>query len=177
MSTLITALLIIIGAIGIPLIFILINNKKSKRRNETVFGLLRQEGSKKGLSFSSHELLRNKLVGLDSIKQEVVVLDFENPGNVICIAITDIRNCSIEKKYQSIVIGTEKKPKLEPHLQRIDLKFVFNNSCEPVSISFYDSDINSIYEMSELEEKAKTWEAALSKMIVTSKSKGVATPS
>ena len=79
--------------------------------------------------------------------------------------MAEVKNCTVEKKYDSIVIGTEKKPKIEPHLRSIDLKFAFKNNAEPVSVSFYDSNVNSIYEMAELEAKAKTWEAVLSKMI------------
>lgn len=166
MSTIITALLIIISAIGIPLIFILINKKKIRKRKETFLNLFSQQGSKQGLSFSSHEILRNKIIGLDSIKQALLVFDFENLGNVICITMKEVKNCTVEKNYDSIVIGTERKPKLEPHLRSIDLKFSFKNNDEPLSVSIYDSGANSIYEMQELETKANTWEAVLSKMIV-----------
>ena len=165
MSTIITALLIIITTAGIPSIFILIKNKKNKKRNETFLNLFSQEGSKHGLSFSSQELLRNKIIGLDGIKQTLLAFDFENTKNVICIMMAEVKKCTVEKKYDSIVIGTEKKAKIEPHLKSIDLKFVFKNDVETISVSFYDSDVNSIYEMSELEVKAKTWETLLTKMI------------
>jgi uncharacterized membrane protein len=51
-----------------------------------------------------------------------------------------------------------------PSITIIYLKFTFKNSAQPISVSFYDSNVNSIYEMSELEAKAKTWETVLSKM-------------
>ena len=167
MSTIITALLIVMSTIGIPLIFILINKKKIRKRNATFLDLFSQEGSKRGLSFSNPEILRNRIIGFDGLKQALLVFDFENPGNVICIIMKEVKNCTVEKKYDSIVIGTERKPKLEPHLKSIDLKFTFKNKAEPASVSFYESGVNSIYEMQELETKANTWEALLSKMIVT----------
>lgn len=165
MSTILTALLIIISTISIPLIFILINKKRGRKRNETFLNLFSQEGSKQGLSFSSQELLRSKIIGLDGIKQALLVFEFENPGNIICITMAEVKNCTVEKKYDSIVIGNERKGKIEPHLRSIDLKFAFKNDSEPISISFYDSHINGIYEMPELEVKTRTWEAVLSKMI------------
>ena len=164
MSTIITAFLIVITAIGIPLIFIYVSKKKSKKRNETLLRLLTQKSAKRGLSFTSQELLRSRIIGFDSIKQTLLVFDFENPGNIICITMAEIENCTVEKKYDSIVIGTERKAKIEPHIRSIDLKCAFKNGSEPVSVSFYDSGVNSIYEMSELEAKAKTWEAVLSKI-------------
>ena len=166
MSTIITALLIILSTISIPLIFILINKKKNRKRNENFFNLFSQEGSKHELSFSSHELLRSKIIGLDGIKRALLIFHFENPGNVIYISMAGVKNCTVEKKYDSIAIGTEKKSKLEPHLRSVELKFTFKNNNEPVSVSFYESGVNSIYEMHELEIKANTWEALLSKMIL-----------
>ena len=58
--------------------------------------------------------------------------------------MAEVKNCTAEKKYDSIVIGAERKAKLEPHLRSIDLKFTFKNSAEPISVSFYDSDANSM---------------------------------
>ncbi|MEP6950364.1 MAG: hypothetical protein ABI863_13860 [Ginsengibacter sp.] len=165
MSTIIIALLITISSITIPLIFILIARKKSKKRYEKFLNLFSQEGSKQELSFSSQELLKSRIIGLDGLRQTLLVFDFENAGNIICIAMAEVKNCMAEKKYDSIVIGTERKAIIEPHLRNIDLKFSFKNNAEPVSVSFYDSNVNSIYEMAELETKVKTWEAVLSKMI------------
>jgi hypothetical protein len=165
MSTIITALLIVIGAICIPLIFILINKNKNRKLNKKYLNLFGQEGAKKGLSFSSQQLLRNKIIGLDGTKQTVLVFDLENAANTIYIPLTTVKNCSVEKKYDSILIGTQKNAKIEPHLKSIDLEFAFKNGNEPVSISFYNGDVNSIYEMSELKAKAETWESVLSKMI------------
>ena len=165
MSTIITALLIIISSIAIPLIFIFITRNKNNRRNEKFLNLFNKEGSKQDLSFSSQELLKNKIIGLDGLKQTLLVFDFENDDDITSITMVSVKNCVVEKKYDSIVIGRERKPLIEPHLRNINLKFSFKNSADPVSVSFYDSDVNSIYEMPELEAKAKTWEAVLSKMI------------
>jgi hypothetical protein len=63
-------------------------------------------------------------------------------------------------------IGTEKKNKMEKHLKSMVIRFDFMNDVEPVSVSFYDSGLNSVYEMEELEAKAKHWVSLLSKMIV-----------
>ena len=53
MSTIITALLIIISTIAIPLIFILIKKKKNKKRNETFLKLFSQEGLNKDYLFQA----------------------------------------------------------------------------------------------------------------------------
>ena len=101
----------------------------------------------------------------DSVKQTLLVFDFNNDDNIRCIRMSEVKSCSVEKNHDSIVIGTEKQAKAESHLRSIDLKFIFKNGADPVSVSFYDSSINSIYEIAELESKAKTWEVLLSKML------------
>jgi hypothetical protein len=78
----------------------------------------------------------------------------------------EVNNCTVNKEFDSIDMGTDKKAKMEKHLRCIDLKFGFKRNAQPILISFYDSSVNSIYEMGELEAKAKEWETVLSKMIV-----------
>jgi hypothetical protein len=165
MSTIIIAAILVISAIGIFAIFVSIGKKNIRKRNKTLLKRLNKSGSEHELSFSSPEILKNKIIGLDRLNQTLLIFEFENANNVICINMREVKNCTVEKKYDSIVIGNERKAKLEPHLRSIGIKFSFKNSCEPISVSIYDSSINSIYEMQELEVKAKNWEKTLSRMI------------
>jgi len=165
MSIIAIALLIIITTVCIPLIFVLINKKNREKKNKILLSFFMQEGFKLGLSFSSQEILRSKIIGLDAAKQTLLIFDFNKDGNIRCINISEVKTCTIEKNHDSIVIGTARQAKPESHLRSVDLKFVFKNGAEPISISFYDSNVNSIYEMAELESKAKTWEVLLSKML------------
>ena len=157
MSTIITAAILVISIIGIFVIFASISKKNARKRNKTLLKRLSKSGSEHGLSFSSQEILKNKIIGLDGVKQALLVFDFENRRNIICITMADVKNCTVEKKYDSIAIGNEKRAKFEPYLKSIDLKFAFKNASESISVSFYDSNTNGIYEMSELEAKAKNW--------------------
>jgi hypothetical protein len=165
MSTLSIALIVVIATICIPLIFILIHKKSRKKKDKALLNRFIEEGSKLGLSFSSQEMLRSKIIGLDGATQTMLVFDFNNDENIRCINMSEVKTCSIEKSHDSIVIGMEKQAKPESHLRSIDLKFTFKNEVDPISVSFYDSNVNSIYEMAELESKAKAWEVLLSKML------------
>ena len=165
MSTILIALIILFTAIFLSLAFIFINRRNEKKRNRSLLTLHSNAGSEKGLSFSSQELLRNKIIGLDGINKTLLVLEFLNGTNVMCLNMRDVTQCSVEKKYDSILVGNDRKGKMEPHLRSIDIKFFLKDNNAPVSVSFYDSNINSIYEMTELEAKARTWESVLSKML------------
>jgi len=166
MLTITIALILIISAICIPLIFILFNKKNSNERNKILLDLVSREGSKHGLSFSGKIILKDKIIAFDGFKQTLMVYKFEHMDDVICINMADVRNCTVNREYDRINMGDEKRVKIEQHLRCIDLKFDFKSGAVPVSISFYDSKVNSIYEMAELEAKAKDWKIILSKMIL-----------
>ena len=166
MSTIIIAAILVISTIGIFAIFVFIGKKNIRKRNKALLKRLNKSGSEHGLSFSNLEIFKNKIIGLDGLNQTLLILEFENASNVICINMQEVKNCTIEKKYDSIVIINESKAKREPHLRSIGIKFSFKNSCEPISVSIYDSSINGIYEMQELEAAAKNWEKTLSGMIL-----------
>lgn len=165
MSTIIIAAILVAITIALPLVFISISKKNTRNRNEGNFKLFSLAGSNHGLSFSKLEILKNKIIGLDNFHRAVLIYEFENE-NAIRINMKEVNNCTFNKQYDSIDTGTDKKAKMEKHLSSIDLKFSIKRSTEPILISFYNSSVNNIYEMTELEAKAKEWETVLSKMIV-----------
>ena len=63
------------------------------------------------------------------------------------------------------LIGDLKNKKLEQHLQKIVLHFEFKDSKLPIDVPFFDHIENSIYQLSEMDRKAKYWQTMLSKMI------------
>lgn len=166
MTTLFVAAILIASTILISLFFIHINKKSERKRNEKLLHLFHEAGSKHGLSFSSQEVLRNKIIGLDGLKRTLLIFEFANIESIICINMADIKNCTVTKEYESVNLGTEKKNRMEKHLTSIGIQFHFTNRAEPVSVSFFDNGFNSVYETAELEAKAKDWVAILSKMIV-----------
>jgi hypothetical protein len=166
MSALIIAAILIAGVILFCLSFIHLNKKNEKKQKEELLHLFKEAGSKHDLSFSSREVLRNKIIGFDALKRTLLVFEFAPVQSVICINMAEIKNCTVAREYENVNIGTEKKNKIETHLQSISVRFDFINS-RPVLVSFYDAGFNSVYEMAELEAKAKQWVSILSKMMVT----------
>jgi hypothetical protein len=166
MSSLIIAAIIIGSIILFCLLFIYINKKNERKQKKEFLNLYYEVASKYDLSFSSQEVLRNKIIGLDGLKRTLLIFQFVPVKSVICINIAEIKNCTVEREYENVNIGTEKKSKIEKHLTSISIQFDLINSSEPVSTSFYDFGFNSVYEMAELEAKANQWVCMLSKMIV-----------
>lgn len=166
MSTIIIAVILIIITIVPTIAFILMNKKNEKKRNEKFLRLFNEVATKYGLSFSRQEILMTKIIGLDGSNQALLIFEFENANNATYIDMAEVKNCTVKKEYDSINIGNEKKTKMEEHLRSIDLKIVFKNRPESISVPFYDSRVNSIYEMAQLEAKVKEWETVLSKTLL-----------
>ena len=165
MSTIIIATILIAITIAFPLVFILVNRKKARQQNEENLKLFRIAGSNNGLSFSHYQVLKNKIIGLDTLNKSLLIFEL-NKANVILIDMKKATSCTIYKEYESIEIGGNKKAMMEKHLRSIDLKFCLKGNAEPVLVSYYNSNINSIYEMAELETKAKEWHMLLSAMLL-----------
>ena len=72
MSTIIIAAILVISIIGIFVIFASISKKNARKRNKTLLKRLSKSGSEHGLSFSSQEILKNKIIGLDGVKSSPV---------------------------------------------------------------------------------------------------------
>lgn len=166
MSTIITGAIVIAGTIGIVWFLIFINNRNNKRRNKTLINVFNEAGAGQGLTFSSQEVLRDKIIGLDGQHLRLLVFDFLHTDAVTSIKLSEVKECALQKEYQNVNFGNEKNADMEKTLRTIAIMFSFKNRPELFSLSFYDSMLYSIYEIAELEAKAKAWEILLSKLIL-----------
>lgn len=124
----------------------------------------RQIGVKHQLNFSSQEILLNCILGLDGIHRKVLIVAQEQDYYTSSIIDLDqVKNCTVKKLYGSIKVGQLRKRRLEEYLQKIVLHFELKKG-QPVEVEFYHHVNNHVYQVLELEQKAKYWEAILSKM-------------
>ena len=164
MSTLLVAA-ILVGSVAAICLLLIINHNKHKR--ETMNKILRhfsQIGTENNLSFSSQEMLNDSLLGLDGMKRKILVVKKVNDNyESMVIDLRDVKSCSVKKKYGTIKADDLKNNKLEKYLEEIVLHFDLNNK-PSAEISFYNDVENNVYQTMELEQKARHWEAILSKM-------------
>lgn len=126
---------------------------------------LSELGSKFSLSFSSHEVLGNRIMGLDGIKKKLLVLEqTDGQNHSYIIDLDEAKAISVKKIYRSIKAGELKKRGIEEFLQTIQLQFEFGNGKEDIVLPFYESKIDNIYDLPGLERKIKNWQMILSKI-------------
>jgi hypothetical protein len=164
MSTFIVAAIIIGSVIGICLLLISIHNKHNREAMNKLLKNFSQLGTENDLSFSSQEVLKNCVLGLDGVQRKILVVQREYGfvGSFI-IDLREVKNCTVKKIYGTINVGDLKKKKLEQYLEKIVLHFDLNSNSS-VEIVFYKHFENHLLEALELEQKAKNWDAILSKM-------------
>ena len=172
MSSLIVAILLIAFVAVCCLLFVFISNKRKNKAMNHLLNKISEVGTENKLSFSSHEILKDSIIGADGIRRKILFLkklDFETYEHYL-IDLDDVKSCSVKKIYGSIKAGKKNERALEQYLENIFLHFEFNNR-DPFDISFYDHVENNIYQLKEMESKAKHWEVILSKMLKASTKK------
>lgn len=165
MSTLLVAAILVGSVVIICFLLIGIHNKHKREAMNNLLKHFSQLGSQNNLSFSSQEILNHCVLALDGLNRKIVVVTKEeNYYDSFIIDLNEIKNCTVKKIYGTIKAGDLKGHKLNQYLEKIVLHFELY--CKPsVEIVFYKNIENHIYEAQELEQKAKHWEAILSKML------------
>lgn len=165
MSSIMIAAILVGVTVGIPTIFISIFSHNKRKKKADLMKKFHEEGSKRGLSFSSTEHLKGTLVGFDGLKQSFLIYDFENENQFHQIDLATVSKCIVKKETEIINAGEPNKPIKENHLRSIELVFEHNGRTAPYSVCYYHSNHNSIYEIAELEMKAKYWETMVGKIV------------
>ena len=165
MSTIIVAA-IILGAIGGVFFFLIrINNKQNREAMKKLLNHFSQCGTASGLVFSSQEVLKESIFGVDGIQRKVLVVNREEGQfSSFIIDLRQVKNCSVKKIYGTIQAGELNGNKLDHFLEKIVLQFESEHS-GAIEISFYKNSSDHVFETMDMEKKAKEWQVIFSKML------------
>ena len=131
---------------------------------------LSELGSQFNLSFSSHEILSDKIIALDGIKRKLIVAEKNNElSRPYIIELANVTAITLKKIYKSIRAGELKARSIEDFLESIFLRFEFGNEKDPIVLPFYEGKINEIRDLARLERKARSWQMILSKIATKTK--------
>lgn len=170
MSSIITAV-IIISIVALTLFLLIsLHNKETKKKKNALVSYFNHHGMINSFAFSCQEILRNCIIGLDGLQRKLMILEYgadENHKHVHIIDLNKVNNCGFQKIF-SASAETEKGKKSELYLEKIQLKFDYASHNLPVEVVFYDHISNHIYEIAELEQKAKDWQNIMNKIITPS---------
>jgi len=118
------------------------------------------------LSFSKHDILGSKILGLDMLKRKLLYLQQNNnKPSCVVIDLKDIESCTIKKQYSSIEAGGLEKRGLHEYIKTISLELGFKNDSSVIGIPLFDNKNDKIQNLPELEAKAKGWETYVSQLL------------
>jgi len=155
---------LLISLIILPIPLLVIAQKRHQRKAlRSLLDEFSRVGSQNGLSFSSQEVLRHSVIGLDGLQRKLLVVEREGEDRhqSVVIDLNDMKRCVVNKGYQRISRGDSAKP--EELLQSISLKFDVPHLAAP-NIVFYNRIDDPAGSASELESKANHWQVMLTKL-------------
>jgi hypothetical protein len=147
-----------------------IRNRQKRKKMKRLLDYFSRLGSKYELTFSSQEVLRNCIIGLDGVQRKLLILNGISNGALTeyVIDLNQVSNCSVQKQYGRIHVNGLRKRKVEQYLEKMTLHFRFLMEKQPADIPFFKQAENNISELRELEDKAEKWKTILSKMLPVS---------
>ena len=116
------------------------------------------------LALFGQEVLSDYIIGLDGQHRVLLIVPVTATDRHYLVHLDHVKSCSVKKNYGTIKTGALKKYRLEHFLQSVSLHFEIKG--EPaVEIPFYHHHTHHEAELPKLEQKARDWEAMLSKML------------
>jgi hypothetical protein len=167
MSSIIVAAVFTGVIIAICLLVIAIANKQKEKKMNQLMKRFSELGTAHNLSFSSQEVFNNSVIGLDGINRTLLILTHMDNISVddYVVGLDEVKNCTVKKYYGNIKPGDLKKRKLQTFLERIALRFEFNDGKDPVEAALYNHTDNHGHHPGNIEKKARQWQQILSKML------------
>ncbi len=142
----------------------MMKNRNSKF-NKIKYSLLSKLGSMCNLNFSSHELLDEKIFGVDGIKRKILVLEEKNgSSSSYIIELDKVKSISVKTVYDSIKPNDLTNKSLEEFLKTMHLQFEFTDGRDTIALPFFENKKNNIEDLAVVARRTNNWKMILSKM-------------
>ena len=87
------------------------------------------------------------------------------------IDLNEVKDCSKRRVYHKIDISLGKREKYENYVEGIVLNFDIPLQLKPENITFYNSGVHGLLDLTEAEQKATEWETIIEKLLLKIKQK------
>jgi hypothetical protein len=159
--------LLIFGLVLLPFIlFFLFDQRQKRRERERMLQNLNEAAQEHGLNFSSQEMLKGLVFGVDGTNRKMLVVEEDVCGDLHAryIDLNLVEACTAWKQYRGQDSKHNTKGEANPAPSRIAVLLHLPGK-NVIEIPFYSSHKNEPEEATLLDRKAQHWEAILSKML------------
>ena len=162
----IIAFIIVVSIVILFFLLVYMSHQDLKKKQAAFLLQFSKLGSRYGMSFTSQEILPQRIIGLDGILQKILVFETGNESiDWYLINLKEVESCVLKKIPGNIGISQSGFEQPEDRAEVIVLEFSFKNNLQTVVLPFYERSRNAINEIAGLTQKAKDWEVMLSKML------------
>lgn len=166
MSTIIVAIILIAL---IVVFFILFADNERKKTNRSINLLLiqfSQAAIRHNLFVSKQEIINDSIIGLDAVNRKLLVVykKEDNSYDEVIINLEEVKQITVESVSAIMDAGHSKNIRDNQLLEKIVLRFLFNSGKAAYDFPFYTYR-DSIYQLPELQQKAKQWEATFKPLL------------
>lgn len=127
---------------------------------------LSELANRHNLSFSSHMVLTDKVIALDSAKKKLMIIDFGDNSESICILdLNQVKTISLQQIYENIEADELDRKEIDEFITSIQLQFEYHNNTKKSSLLFYRRTLHVIRDLAKYQRNAKSWHMILSRLI------------
>ena len=166
MSVIFITAILVGGILALCFLFISIAKRHKRKAMNHLLYHFSELGTLYALSFSSHEVLNDCIIGLDGVQGKLLIMSVNNEtaGQHEVIELKEVKACSLRKYYGNIQPQALKSRPLDHHLQKMVLHFEMMGAT-PKEVTFYHHTADAYESLKELHTRAGHWETLLSKML------------
>ena len=162
MSTIIVAIILIV----VIAVFCMLLVANARRRVNLLLIRFSQVAIKHNLFVSKQEIINDSIIGLDGKNRKLLVVyqkEADSYGEVI-INLEEVKQITVESITAIMDAGHSKNARTDQFLEKIVLRFLFNSGKAAYDFPFFTYK-DSIYQLQELQQKAKQWEASFKPLL------------
>ena len=166
MSTIIVAIILIVVIAVFCMLLVANERKKTRRRVNLLLIRFSQVAIKHNLFVSKQEIINDSIIGLDGKNRKLLVVyqkEADSYGEVI-INLEEVKQITVESITAIMDAGHSKNARTDQFLEKIVLRFLFISGKAAYDFPFFTYK-DSIYQLQELQQKAKQWEASFKPLL------------
>lgn len=170
MSTIIVAVLLIAAIVIFCVLFMANERKKKAKSINQLLLKFSQLAIRHNLFVSKQEIINDSIIGLDAVNRKLLVVykKEDDTHQDVIIGLEEVRQITVESITAVIDAGHSKNAGTDQFLEKIVLRFLFNSGKAAYDFPFFTYK-DSVYQLQELKQKAKQWEASFKPLLKPAK--------
>lgn len=162
--TTIFALVLITGVILSTFLLVLLRNHyRQHKETEEMVRFFNNLSATYNLSIARHEILGDRIIGLDKENRNLLFLTIDQHGYII--DLDDVKTATIKKEYGLVYDNYTRRTGAKTALAKIDLELIYTTGATPLLLPLFDRENSDGITREKAIELAETWQQMVSALL------------